>query len=82
LLCWTNAYRSGDYVGRYLWRSPQCTFLYDTDQVTSNATRSEVCLGAGAHTGYFDERETELGEQLNDLIARASKSQLQPQIKE
>src|SRR5207247_11080986 len=27
---WVNAYRSGDYVGRYLWRPEKCVFSYDT----------------------------------------------------
>jgi hypothetical protein len=27
---WTNAYRSGDYVGRYLWRRDGCAGRYTT----------------------------------------------------
>src|SRR5439155_5116464 len=26
---WVNAYRSGDYVGRFLWRPERCVFSYD-----------------------------------------------------
>ena len=27
--CWVNAYRSGDYVGRFLWQADQCTHVWD-----------------------------------------------------
>jgi hypothetical protein len=33
--CWVNAYRSGDYVGRWLWRSDTCRYLF---QVPSGHT--------------------------------------------
>src|SRR6185503_1713014 len=26
---WMNAFRSGDYVGRYLWRSDKCVYQWD-----------------------------------------------------
>jgi len=27
--CWVNAYRSADYVGRFLWRSESCAYNWD-----------------------------------------------------
>lgn len=26
---WVNAFRSGDYVGRFLWRSPRCSYQWE-----------------------------------------------------
>jgi len=85
---WVNAYRSGDYVGRYLWRPDRCGFAYDTvagpiDQpwsvdkyadalasVTGDpVTRREFCIGAGAHTHYWDRTAPQIAVQLDRLIA-------------
>lgn len=32
---WVNAYRSGDYVGRYLWRPEDCGFAFETPVVNA-----------------------------------------------
>lgn len=63
---WANAYFSGDYVGRYLWRAdgdarnwtpakPAWRPWEGDPAVDLHADgRAELCLGAGAHTHYFD----------------------------
>jgi hypothetical protein len=68
LSCWVNAYRSGDYVGRYLWRTDNsdCLWQPDVESVRADALAVEVCIGPGAHTGYFS--EIEIGTYLDELI--------------
>jgi hypothetical protein len=77
---WVNTFRSGDYVGRYLWRSDR-----DTDQwlrvnleaptqnisETLDHTRREFCLGAGAHTHYWDKTAPEVAQEIDRLIRKA-----------
>ncbi len=66
---WVNAYRAGDYVGRSIWTSPDETAMFRVATVSAdgevlastNGHRTEFCLGAGAHTHYFN----------NDAIALA-----------
>lgn len=55
-----------DYVGRYLWRNKDCTELWTPAAVSSDTadTRREFCVGAGAHTHYFD------GSDGTDLVAK------------
>jgi hypothetical protein len=65
---WTNGYRTGDYIGRYLWRS--------TNQFTPgipfvNGPRSEFAIGPGAHTHYWDKTGDAVADKLDELIARA-----------
>ena len=87
---WVNAYRSGDYVGRSLWRLDmhglswryQCAegeFRTQQDmapviEVTEDARRSrrELCIGAGAHTHYWDETAKAIASELDLLIAEAA----------
>lgn len=66
---WVNAYRTGDYVGRELWRAPDCACLHrrvtgeggaDDPPVLvvsedAHRSRRELCVGGGAHTHYWDE---------------------------
>jgi hypothetical protein len=85
---WVNAYRSGDYVGRALWRPERWPFRYDAvagviaqpwridhycrtlASVTDPpVTRREFCIGAGAHTHYWDRTAPQIAVQLDDLIA-------------
>ncbi|HYC48233.1 MAG TPA: hypothetical protein VED01_22395 [Burkholderiales bacterium] len=71
---WVNAYRSGDYVGRYLWRPDLCNYRWGGDPVVRSASASgdrvELCIGAGAHTHYFDTTAPDIGIEINGLIAR------------
>jgi len=93
LTLWDNAYRSGDYVGRNLWRTddPHCGYVYSPDRMGSphtvkspaNSTeeipagappdpenvRLEFCIGAGAHTHYWDETAPMIANELDRLIA-------------
>ena len=71
---WTNLYGSGDYVGRYLWyrddsegRWPAGTpaQLQDTPAA---APRREWCVGAGAHTHYWDAGARPVAEALHAII--------------
>ena len=58
---WTNAYRSGDYIGRSLW----------PHEHADDASRVEFCIGAGAHTHYWDGTAPMIADALDRLIARA-----------
>jgi hypothetical protein len=74
---WLNTYRSGDYIGRSLWldewydrtdgtpdegRYPQPIHVVNGDR------RTEMCIGAGAHTHYWDDTAPDVAELLNSLI--------------
>jgi hypothetical protein len=76
---WVSAYRSGDYVGRSLWLDEWYRRTADNDQdgftgkrpekITDTAgTRVEFCIGAGAHTHYWDDTAPDIAKQLNELI--------------
>jgi hypothetical protein len=74
---WINIYRSGDYVGRSLWLTEWYRRTAGPDDagrrpdplyVASSGTRSEMCIGAGAHTHYWDDTAPDVAEQLNRLI--------------
>ena len=67
---WRNAYRSGDYVGRYLW-----FVLPGNPFITAMAPlphplplRSEFCVGAGAHTHYWDGTAPAVAHELDAMI--------------
>jgi hypothetical protein len=92
---WVNGYRSGDYVGRFLWRTHPCDYRYwspaqsdpksgewrdeperpvfvSSDGSEAGVSRREFCVGAGAHTHYFDvEVASEVGRHLDFLIVEA-----------
>ena len=74
---WLNTYRSGDYIGRSLWleewygrtggkpeegRYPQPIHVVHGDR------RTEMCIGAGAHTHYWDDTAPDVAELLDSLI--------------
>jgi hypothetical protein len=61
---WINAYGSGDYVGRYLWGAPSP----DRWIPRRAEGQHEFCVGALAHTHYFDKHAPEVGIVLNQLI--------------
>lgn len=95
---WVNAYRSGDYIGRYLWRPDACDFAYEIEAMKivqpwrrSNAApfssvnrapgnRREFCIGAGAHTHYWDRTAPQVALQLDELVSFAAqgKTSLDP----
>jgi len=74
---WLNVYRSGDYVGRSLWLDE---WYYRTDgahgsgaypqpiYIATAGPRSEACIGAGAHTRYWDDTAPDVSEFLDKLI--------------
>lgn len=63
---WINLYATGDYVGRWLWTPA----VYEASTVAPSygITRSDVCLGSGAHTHYFDQDQRLLARWLDTLI--------------
>jgi hypothetical protein len=71
---WVNACRSGDYVGRFLWRPPG--YPYRAALIGSNGKveadragdRTEFCLGAGGHTHYFSNDAVTLAVEIDRLI--------------
>jgi hypothetical protein len=78
---WRNSFRSGDYVGRSLWRDgcyarterggdsakfPEAT-LADSFPVAPRSIES--CIGLGAHTHYWDRTAPDIATQLDTLIA-------------
>jgi hypothetical protein len=68
---WINLYRSGDYVGRSVWRATDTkTALYDPTAPWMDAKngRAEACIGAGAHTHYWDESADAVARALDTVI--------------
>jgi hypothetical protein len=77
---WVNAYRSGDYVGRFLWRTDRCGYVWRSDiggspldapkqhNSTDGKYRLEFCIGAGAHTHYWDRTGEPIARELDRLI--------------
>ena len=76
---WVNAYRSGDYVGRSLWLDEwyRRTTAADNEGIypeevkkieDPDKTRVEFCIGAGAHTHYWDDTAPDVALQLDELI--------------
>ena len=72
--CWSNGYRSGDYVGRYLWRNEACADRWTPTAASKDTadTRREFCVGVGAHTHYFDgsDGKDPVAEELDRLITQ------------
>lgn len=67
---WVNAYGSGDYVGRHLWANDDSAQRWDDTPQHIGNNAEEFCLGAQAHTHYFDADNRLVGERLNKLIGR------------
>ncbi len=75
---WLNGYRSGDYVGRALWEDliatqrfaagPAPQDFVPTDLRTKKLY-GEFCVGAGAHTHYFDYTAPDVATAIDLLIA-------------
>jgi hypothetical protein len=75
---WSNAYRSGDYIGRSLWvgewlqRNLSGDLQQPPDSANAPAPQAcdEMCIGLGAHTHYWDRSALEIAWRLDELIAR------------
>lgn len=71
---WTNAFASGDYVGRWIWEpsSPsaerQPGFYTAGAAVLDLPPRKDLCVGAGAHTHYFDPDSALVAQCIDELI--------------
>jgi hypothetical protein len=71
---WVNAYRSGDFVGRNIWRAddfPDLFALANTVSQDAGGRREEFCIGNGAHTHYWDDTAADIARRLDGLIAQA-----------
>lgn len=86
---WVNAYRSGDYIGRWLWRPDNCGYQFDVAREgrepwqsaerspeghshDAAGTRREFCIGAGAHTHYWDATAPAVAVELDRLVREAA----------
>jgi hypothetical protein len=73
---WSNAYRSGDYIGRSLWagqwlqRSASGVPGDPPDSASEPFPRAccEICVGLGAHTHYWDRSAPDIAHHLDALI--------------
>jgi hypothetical protein len=73
---WVNAYRSGDYVGRFIWTPASDNLRFGVATIDANdkvvaqraGDRTEFCLGAGAHTHYFSNDAVALAVEIDRLI--------------
>ncbi|HKX40958.1 MAG TPA: hypothetical protein VJO99_07355, partial [Burkholderiaceae bacterium] len=74
---WINVYTTGDYVGRWLWCDPppavdtlanKATLFEEQRFSPSAATEVDVCLGAGAHTHYFEQHDARVVGWIDRLI--------------
>lgn len=67
---WTNAYCTGDYVGRWVWvpgdRTEDDLLLTGTN--LDDGTHRQVCLGKGAHTHYYDTQQRAMADEIHALI--------------
>ena len=75
---WLNGYRSGDYVGRALWEDliDSSRFAagplpnkFVPDDLKAKKSFGEFCVGAGAHTHYFDYTAPDVATAIDLLIA-------------
>jgi hypothetical protein len=78
--CWTNAYRSGDFVGRFLWADnwyrrtmiahggPYPDAVAVARDAVQNPTRMEMCIGLGAHNDYLNRTAPDMAAHLDLLI--------------
>ncbi len=74
---WANAYRSGDYVGRSIWTAPTEALMFRVATVSADGevlasrdgSRTEFCLGAGAHTHYFSNDAIALAVEIDRLVS-------------
>jgi hypothetical protein len=79
---WVNAYRTGDYVGRHLWKDNPWQPVegvrfsdWDPPQglpqhIWTKGKRVEFSIGPGAHTHYWDSTAEAIAETLDILVAK------------
>ena len=67
---WVNAYRSGDYVGRFLWWPSGTPGIWDRGATYSTpmGNAQDLCIGAGAHTHYWDDSAGQVARTLDGLV--------------
>jgi hypothetical protein len=68
---WVNTYCSGDYVGRYLWKSSDTNSsqdLFKPNVISEEEKHREFCLSAGAHTHYWDGIYDRVADEIDSLI--------------
>lgn len=74
---WVNVWAAGDYVGRWLWTAATDTALpplavdpvaYDGKPTQQAPDYRDLCLGADAHTHYFDLDNTVMLAELRTLV--------------
>jgi hypothetical protein len=71
---WVNAFRSGDYVGRFMWTPPGDAYRVaevgagGRVEADRAGDRTQLCLGAGAHTHYFSNDAVALAVEIDRLI--------------
>ncbi len=73
---WSNAYRSGDYIGRSLWvgqwlqrnGSGDPTQPPEVAHEVAPRACDEMCIGLGAHTHYWDRSAPDIAAVLDKLI--------------
>lgn len=80
---WSNAYRSGDYVGRSIWleewynrtESPLPEAGRYPEPIAKITwppnERVEMCIGVGAHTHYWDRTAPDVRDHLDGMIMSA-----------
>ena len=70
---WVNTYRSGDYVGRYLWQSesPPGDPWGQGDQLDIRTGTDRSFALAPAHTHYWDADAEAVAFELDELIHKA-----------
>jgi len=81
---WSNAYRSGDYIGRSLWvgqwmqRNASGDSKKRSGNVQAPAPRAcdEMCIGLGAHTHYWDRSAPDIAVRLDRLITHGTASRV------
>jgi len=80
---WINGYRSGDYVGRFLWHKETPGAWVPDPAVPKDEFKKhqEFCLGEGAHVHYFDATAPSVPLWLNKAIVEIAKGRMPPMSK-
>jgi hypothetical protein len=69
VVSWTNAYCTGDYVGRWLWEpAGHDLTVAGLDWEDSARGHRQVCVGKGAHTHYYDSRMATVAREIDRLV--------------